>query len=93
MRDKMEQIKTPSTEPYVAVGVDFLNTLIRSSDEWTNPDKLKKEINFHFENALSVDELSPSHDLRTDLDTFKVIARIQQLTGLKVRCESTPMIT
>jgi hypothetical protein len=93
MRDKMEMIKTPSTEPYVAVGVDFLNTLLRSDDEWRNPEKLKKEINLQFENALSKDELDVSYDLRTDLDVFKVIMRIQQLTGLKVRDTTASCLT
>ena len=87
VREKMEEIKSPSSAPYVAVCADYFNKLLHDKEYWTNPNEIKQIINFSFPSALTEEELSAEHDLRTDIDIPKLFARLQTMTGVKVRAD------
>jgi hypothetical protein len=86
----MEQLMTPSTDPYIVVGVEYFNMLLSDRDFWCNQERLKKDIMSSFSRALFADEWAATYDLATDVDIYKLFSRVQQLTSFKLipQCEA-----
>jgi len=73
-RSKLAQLKTPSSEPYLEVAVEFFNRILQNTDRfWNGPEMIKSVIQTCFHAALTDNELLDSYDLRKSLDLTSVI--------------------
>ncbi len=72
-RKTLEDLKIPSSEPYLDAALDFFNGLFQNSNEiWFNPKLLKSDIQIQFPGALKTSEMDPTFDLRDSFD-FPVV--------------------
>lgn len=84
-RHKLEQMRVPSSEPYLDVAVDFFNALLHNGgDLWRAPAQLKAQIQTSFPGALTDAELSATYDLRRSVDLAAVLLRLQRLAKVKL---------
>lgn len=83
-REKMFEIKYPSSEPYKEVAVNYLNVLLRNENNyWTDPSQIKSRIQHAFHLALTKEEMEPSFDLRANFFlSYSKANKIKQLWSL-----------
>lgn len=87
LRDAMEKVSIPSSEPPRTVVAKYFRRLLQDAEYWKQD--IKYAIQLWFPESLTERELKASYDLRGSFDMYKMFVRLQQLTCLKVRGTAT----